>query len=270
MSISCPQHHFGHFDSVCLRPSVPELRQRAVFQVLIFSRHLTVGTRTLAPSSATWRLLIALGIPFGLILGIGIQFCPESPRWLAKNGRFEEAYRSLAKVRGANPGEGNPWVEQEYADILAAIEAEKHLGDSTWIDCFRPQRRTLYRTLLGIALQAGQQLTGANYFFYYGTQIFTTSGISDPFVSQLILGAVNVVCTFGGREYLFSPYFEYFCSPTFPPRASQCTTSRSSDVASRSSGVPHGWSSGSASSVGLEQEAIPRSTALQSRKSWLR
>lgn len=161
-----------------------------------------IGTRTLEPSSATWRLLIALGIPFGLILGIGIMFCPESPRWLAAQGRFDEAYRSLARVRGVEPDAGNAFVEQEYSDILAALELNKRLGESSWFECFKPQNKTLYRTLLGIALQAGQQLTGANYFFYYGTQIFENGGVNDSFISQLILGAVNFGCTFGGLYIL--------------------------------------------------------------------
>ena len=46
--------------------------------------------------------------------------------------------------------------------------------------------------------QAGQQLTGANFFFYYGTTIFRATGLSDSYVTQIILGSVNVFCTFGG------------------------------------------------------------------------
>lgn len=130
------------------------------------------------------------------------MFCPESPRWLCQQGKHDEAYRSLARVRGAKPGESNAFVEQEYADVLAGVEADALMPKAGWIDCFKPQHRTLYRTLLGITLQAGQQLTGANYFFYYGTTIFTASGLSDSFVSQLILGAVNFVCTFGGLYIL--------------------------------------------------------------------
>lgn len=49
-----------------------------------------------------------------------------------------------------------------------------------------------------MALQSFQQLTGANYFFYYGATIFTSVGLADSFVTQIILGAVNFVCTFGG------------------------------------------------------------------------
>ena len=49
-----------------------------------------------------------------------------------------------------------------------------------------------------MALQSFQQLTGANYFFYYGTTVFKSVGLSDSFVTQIILGAVNFVCTFLG------------------------------------------------------------------------
>lgn len=49
-----------------------------------------------------------------------------------------------------------------------------------------------------MALQALQQLTGANYFFYYGATVFQSVGLADSFVTQIILGTVNFVCTFGG------------------------------------------------------------------------
>jgi MFS transporter, SP family, sugar:H+ symporter len=47
-------------------------------------------------------------------------------------------------------------------------------------------------------LQSFQQLTGANYFFYYGATIFTSVGLADSYITQIILGAVNFGCTFGG------------------------------------------------------------------------
>lgn len=49
-----------------------------------------------------------------------------------------------------------------------------------------------------MSLQSLQQLTGANYFFYYGATIFTSVGLQDSFITQIILGAVNFGCTFGG------------------------------------------------------------------------
>ncbi len=40
--------------------------------------------------------------------------------------------------------------------------------------------------------------SGANYFFYYGATVFQSVGLSDSYVTQIILGAVNFVSTFGG------------------------------------------------------------------------
>lgn len=99
-------------------------------------------------------------------------------------------------------------------EMKSAIDFESKIK-AGWLDCFKPQRMSLYRTLLGMTLQMFQQLTGANYFFYvslptrlfpdlqltvlqYGATIFTSVGIEDSFVTQIILGAVNFVCTFGG------------------------------------------------------------------------
>ncbi|GME80893.1 unnamed protein product [Ambrosiozyma monospora] len=45
-------------------------------------------------------------------------------------------------------------------------------------------------------LQSLQQLTGNNYFFYYGTTIFNSVGLDDPFVTSIILGVVNFGSTF--------------------------------------------------------------------------
>ena len=49
-----------------------------------------------------------------------------------------------------------------------------------------------------MVLQAGQQLTGANFFFYYSTTIFKSTGLSNSYVTSIILGTVNVVATIFG------------------------------------------------------------------------
>lgn len=59
-----------------------------------------------------------------------------------------------------------------------------------------------YRVPLGMIILGLQQLTGANYFFYYGTTVFSSVGISNSFVTQIILGAVNVVTTFPGLWFV--------------------------------------------------------------------
>lgn len=61
-----------------------------------------------------------------------------------------------------------------------------------------------YRIVLGIMLQALQQLTGANFFFYYGTTIFKSVQINS-FVTQMILNGINFGVTFIGL-YLVEHY----------------------------------------------------------------
>lgn len=64
-------------------------------------------------------------------------------------------------------------------------------------------------------MQMFQQLTGANYFFYYGATIFGSVGLDDSFVTQIILGGVNFVCTFGGL-YVMEKVGLIPLSETFP------------------------------------------------------
>lgn len=62
-----------------------------------------------------------------------------------------------------------------------------------------------YRVALGVTLQMFQQLTGANYFFYYGTTIFKGVGINNSYVTQMILNGINFGVTFIGL-YLIEHY----------------------------------------------------------------
>lgn len=89
----------------------------------------------------------------------------------------------------------HPIVDYEIAEIQEKLDAEVAGGERPWYECFTGPRM-MYRTVLGIVLQAGQQLTGANYFFYFGTKAFASTGLSNSFVTQIILGTVNFACTF--------------------------------------------------------------------------
>ncbi|GAA5914769.1 sugar porter family MFS transporter [Sporobolomyces salmoneus] len=159
---------------------------------------ISIGTRNINQGGASWRIVVMLNCLWALILGVGFIFAPESPRWLFGRGRPEAAEKSLARIRGVKVEDNDYSVRTAYHEMEEAVQRAKGMKDFSWLDCFKPENKLLYRTVLLMVLQALQQLTGANYFFYYGSVVLGGVGIDDEFVSQIILGAVNFVCTFGG------------------------------------------------------------------------
>jgi MFS transporter, SP family, sugar:H+ symporter len=152
------------------------------------------GTESI-DNSASWRIPNGLGYAWALILGAGILLLPESPRFAFLQGREDEARATIARLAGVDPHHES--VNIEINEIRAKVDEDRQSAEARWYEVFTAPRM-LYRMMLGICLQSGQQLTGANFFFYFGTTVFKATGISNSYVTQLILGSVNVVCTFGG------------------------------------------------------------------------
>lgn len=126
---------------------------------------------------------------------------PESPRWLASKGRWEDARISFARLRGLKHDPTNALVENDLGEMKTILEKEQQVGTGSWAECFHWNShipKLFWRTALGVGIHFLQQWTGVNYFFYYGATIFESAGIDDPIQTQLILGAVNVVMTFYG------------------------------------------------------------------------
>jgi SP family sugar:H+ symporter-like MFS transporter len=118
---------------------------------------------------------------------------PESPRYEMRHGHEATATRTMAKFYGVSTH--HELINLEVTEIKVALAAAS--GDHPWYEVFTAPRM-LYRVLLAISLQSFQQLTGANYFFYYGTTVFAGVGISNSFITAMILGAVNFGSTFLG------------------------------------------------------------------------
>lgn len=146
-------------------------------------------------SSASWRITVGLGFLWASILGGGMLFLPESPRFAFRQGREEEARATIARLGGVDINHKS--VNDQIAEIRFKLDEERAGVDTKWYEMFTAPTM-LRRVMIGVVLQAGQQLTGANFFFYYGTTIFEGVGLKNPYVTQIILGSVNVGCTFGG------------------------------------------------------------------------
>ncbi|KAI0536419.1 general substrate transporter [Xylaria digitata] len=144
--------------------------------------------------TGSYRIPIAVQFAWAIILIVGMLLLPETPRYLIKKGKHEEAARSLGQLRRL-PAD-DPSIASELAEIRANHEYELSVGTATYVDCFRGPM--IKRQLTGMAAQALQQLTGINFIFYYGTQYFKNSGIENPFIISVITAVINVVSTLPG------------------------------------------------------------------------
>lgn len=93
------------------------------------------------------------------------------------------------------PGGNHPSIQVEVTEIEKVMRETG--GGSSFKETFTAPKMA-YRILLAMAMQTFQQLTGANYFFYYGTTIFSGVGISNSYVTAMILGGINFGATVFG------------------------------------------------------------------------
>ncbi|KAH8587958.1 general substrate transporter [Bisporella sp. PMI_857] len=148
-------------------------------------------------SDFQWRFPLAFQVVPGLVMGVGIWFLQESPRWLIEKDRHEEAQAVLQKLHGN--GLNQEFLDLEYREIRDTIVAEKTLSVPTWSSLLsKPSWRK--RLALGCGVQAFGQLSGINVINYYGNVIYNILGI-DTNTSLMIVGisgALSIIyCTLG-------------------------------------------------------------------------
>jgi len=110
-------------------------------------------------STASYRVPIGLQFVWGLIIFTGGLVITESPRWLVKRDRFEDAVIALGHLRNLAPND--PLVQAEMNEIRSTHEYEMSLGVPTYLELFRGTMAP--RTWVGINVQMFQQLTGVNF-----------------------------------------------------------------------------------------------------------
>ncbi|KAK7994196.1 nucleoside-diphosphate-sugar epimerase [Apiospora arundinis] len=168
--------------------------QMSVTLGILTASLVNLGTESLR-SSAAWRITIGLNFVWVSTLLLGLMFVPESPKYLFAIGKRERATNVMASFMGVD--EAHPILVQELREMETSLQAESAKGSTDWKHTLR-NGRVRSRTLLAAGILSFQQLTGANFFFYYGTSIFAGTGISNSYITQVMLSSINVICTIPG------------------------------------------------------------------------
>lgn len=136
--------------------------------------------------SGAWRWMLGLAVIPAVILGVGMWFLPDSPRWLVKENRNDEARTVLGRVRND---------EDEINREMKSMEEAEQREEAGWGELFKPWVRPML--ILGIGLAMGQQLVGINTIIYYAPTIMQSTGLApgNSILATLVVGIVNVIFT---------------------------------------------------------------------------
>ncbi|KAJ5934689.1 hypothetical protein N7466_004236 [Penicillium verhagenii] len=126
------------------------------------------------PGPIQWRFPLAFQAIFAIYVLIVTPFLPDTPRWLMLHESSpERGVMVLAKLR--NKPENDPAVQEEKADILAAINIEAE-QEGSWKSLFTDGGcGTNKRFFLALGIQFMQQTSGINIVSYYAPTLFTES-----------------------------------------------------------------------------------------------
>ncbi|KNG84466.1 MFS monosaccharide transporter [Aspergillus nomiae NRRL 13137] len=154
-------------------------------------------------SEASWRLPFALQILPALILGLGIIFFPDSPRWLAMKERDDEALTALSKLR--RQARDSPALVNEFLEIKASIMLENtfardhfpglsglRLHAAQYVSFLTTWAR-FKRLAIGCCVMFFQQFMGCNAMIYYAPTIFAQLGLDGNTTSLLATGVYGIV-----------------------------------------------------------------------------
>jgi sugar porter (SP) family MFS transporter len=144
-----------------------------------------------AKGQVQWRAPVGIQILPATVVFSLIMFLPESPRWLIKHGMFDEGNYNLRMLRDWD--EDDPRLVQERESIVASFEAQKGDAPFQYRELFSGGKtQTFRRMMLGVFMQAAQQLTGINMVSTYANQILGTTFNFSPETAHLIAALTGV------------------------------------------------------------------------------
>jgi SP family galactose:H+ symporter-like MFS transporter len=172
-----------------IRGSLVALNQIALTSGIVIAYLVDYGLSNIQG----WRWMLGLAAFPAAILGIGMFFMPNSPRWLVTQNHIDRADKVLKRIRGQMD------VERELKEIQ--ISLRKQTGD--WAELKNPLLRPAL--VVGIGLAIFQQVTGINTVIYYAPTIFQFAGFesaSAAILATVGVGVINVLMTVVAMQLL--------------------------------------------------------------------
>ncbi len=136
-----------------------------------------------------WRWMLGLEILPAIFYYVALFIVPESPRWLAMNGKEEKALEIMKKV--TTEEDAKQQLKAVHESVTGDIKKEK----VSIKELFKPAMKLVLT--IGIGLAILQQITGMNAVLFYAPMIFEQSGIGTDasFIQAILVGLTNLIFT---------------------------------------------------------------------------
>ncbi|KAF9035249.1 hypothetical protein BJ165DRAFT_1511010 [Panaeolus papilionaceus] len=162
--------------------------------------------------SIAWRLEFGSAFLPAVPLVIGIYFCPESPRWYMKKGRYTDAYKSFVRLRNSELQAARDlyYVHAQLKEEMVVLKGTTYFSRFYELFTIPRVRRA---TLASFVVMIAQQMCGINIIAFYSSTIFVEAGNSakQALLASWGFGLVNwlfafpavwTIDTFGRRNLL--------------------------------------------------------------------
>ncbi len=136
-----------------------------------------------------WRWMFGAEAVPAAVFFVMMFLVPESPRWLAKNGRSDVAKHILSRVGGEAYG------QREIEEIRRTLSQEE-IMHVRFTDLLEPRLTRV--VMIGVVLAALQQWCGINVIFYYAEDVFKAAGynVGSIMLNIVYTGLIMLAFTF--------------------------------------------------------------------------
>ncbi|GEK01227.1 sugar porter family MFS transporter [Streptomyces sp. 1-11] len=144
-------------------------------------------------SGGQWRGMFAVGaLPaLGIVVG-ALWLLPESPQWLIRHGRRDEARALIVSVAGEE--RADHLIEQAQRRETQGLRSDSPRAGG-WRVLLEPRVRAAL--IVGLTLAAVQQFGGINTIIYYAPTTIENTGLSasNSILYSVAIGVINLLMT---------------------------------------------------------------------------
>ncbi|TKY49974.1 plastidic glucose transporter 1 [Spatholobus suberectus] len=130
-----------------------------------------------------WRTMLYIASIPGILVALGMQFAVDSPRWLCKAGRINDAKTVVRELWGASE------VDSAIEEFQSVSKNDGSDLDSRWSEILEePHSRVAF---IGGTLFVLQQFAGINGVLYFSSLTFQEVGVESSALASLFVGLTN-------------------------------------------------------------------------------